>query len=1048
MDSGLLYKIMKTGFSFVLILALSAAVFCADARVVSAESAASASVDSVNLRKGKWVYSVYLDKSNERYASVTKYDGEDLEVVIPAEFNGIPVRSVNREAFCNNRYITAVTLPDSVTDIGKYAFYGCIGIHSVTFPASLNTIGEGAFYGCWSLTEAVLPEGMTKIGSFAFFNCRHLQKVVFPSSLKSIGNSSFEGCGMLESIALRENTDTIGDMAFKGCSSLVSADLSNVRRIGAGVFMKCGGLESVILGDSITEIRPESFRDCGSLKKLVVGINVKTIGTSAFENCGSLTALPEIEGLASIGSLAFKGCSSLKEVSLGSNAAQLGICAFSECTGLTKILVSEKNKTFSSYKGCLYSKDGERLILCPPGFAGTLRTPGSIHQIDDYAAAGCRRIAGVVMGEELSEIGTAAFFGCTDVTSFSVPENTGKIGHAALGFYSLDHNVRKAEYLRVYGKENGVAESYCSEREIRFIPYHQTLQVSSERVVLEEGGTFRLTCGFSSQKKGAIAWESSDESVVKVSDGKLRAVSQGKAEIKVTSEGFDSVTVKVEVIGKQAAASGRKDTFETRMVYCGEKAELSSLLSQIIDPIFSSDRFWYSTLPAVATVSDDGTVATHSTGVAAIICHLPDGSENKVLLTVTDKPSALMLVQPDDEWICGQSGQIKRTMYPSTSSETIRWTSDNEQVATVDADGRLITAGQGSCTITASTESGLKSSVEIKCVIPAESLSLNQETRRVYQGKEFNLTASLSPEDSEQKVKWSSSDLSVASVNSKGKVTGKSFGTAVIKAETAGGLVAECRVVVVARAKELALDTKDLSLNCGDVHKLNALIRPSYSPETTDSCSWNSTDEEVATVDENGNVTAIGPGKCIINCRTSGDLISKCRLSVSLPAESVEITASKDSVYIGEVLPLRAEVVPAGSTDTVEWSSSDKNIARVTAGGAVKGLSVGTAVISATVTNNVTGNSVRAEYAITVMKKADSVRLSKSSLSLVAGENDFLTFDLSPDDSNDIVTWSSSDESVASVRYDGLITAVAPGTCYIRIETGSGCAARCKVTVS
>jgi Bacterial surface proteins containing Ig-like domains len=1030
------------------VLVLSAMVlFAGSPSVIASGSGSSSSVDSVNLKSGKWVYSIYIDKNKTRYAAITRYDGDELNVVIPSDFDGIPVKTVSREAFCNNKYMTSVLIPDSVTEIGKYAFSGCVGLGKVNYSSSLTTIGEGAFYGCWSLTEAVFPEGTQKIGSFSFYNCRHLKKIVFPSSLKSIGNSAFEGCSMLESVSFGENLETVGDTAFKGCTSLTKADVSSVKKLGTGAFMKCAGLETVVIGDHIGDIRPETFRGCVSLKSVVFGKDLKTIGVSAFEGCEALASLPVINPLESIASLAFKGCVSLRTAEIGPEVSKIGFCAFGGCAALEKISVSEKNESFSSFNGCLYTKDRTKLLLCPQGFKGKLKTDENISVIGDYAAAGCTSVRGAELGENTLEIGRAAFLGCTDVTALSVPEKVEKIGSAALGMYLFGGKMKKVDYLKIYGGAGSAAESYCSQREMTFIPYSSTLYVSSERVVLEEKKSFNLTCGFSSGKKGKITWESSDESVVTVKDGKLHAVSQGNAEVTASAEGFDPAAVKVSVVQARGKKAANSKSTVTRLIYCGEHEGLGSLLSQLIDPIFSSDRYWYSSAPAVASVNNDGEVFAHSRGNAAVTCHMPDGSETIFIVTVTEKPTELTLIAPDDELIIGEKKSILKNLYPSVSSDVITWETDNQNIATVDADGRITAVGQGECTVTAIAESGLKSSVSVRCVIPAEKITLDMDARNVYQGKEFNLTASLTPQNSSQKIRWSSSDPSVASVNSKGKVTGKSFGTAVIIARTSLGVTAECRVNVIAKAEELVLDVKNLSINCGSVYKLNALIRPSYSPETTDSCTWNTTDESVAVVDEEGNVTAVGPGRCIINCRTSGDLISKCRLQVNLPAESVEINSEKDTLYIGEVLQLKAVITPEKSTDSLEWSSSDSSVARVTSGGSVKGVSVGTAVITAKVTNGVTNESVTATFEINILKKADSVKLSQNSLSLLCGEKNFLTYTLLPDDSNDTVAWSSTDESVASVRDDGLITAIAPGTCYIRIETGSGSSAKCKVTV-
>ena len=1042
-------KVRKTTISFMMLVILTVALcFCVFAPAVSAEKeSVSSTVDSVNLTENKWVYSVYINKSGSRYAAVTRYDGDEIDIVIPESLGGIPVKTISREAFCGGKYITSVTIPDGVTEIGKYAFSGCVGLRSVKFPATLRSVGEGAFYGCISLTEAVFPEGTVKIDSFSFYNCLHLRTAAFPSTLRSIGDSSFENCGMLERVSFGKELEKIGDTAFKGCTALDSADISGVSELGVGAFLNCHSLKSITLGDNIADIRPETFRGCESLRKITFGSAITKIGKSAFEDCVSLNNLPRIDSLSEICSLAFYGCTSLKKAELGTNLERIENGAFTGCTSLSKINVAEDNENFYSESGCLYSRDNMRLILCPQGHKGILKLSESASEISDYAVADCADISDVVFNEGLSRIGKAAFLGCTDLSSVSLPDSLESMDSAALGSYFFGGKIKKTEYLTVYSSKGGCAEKYCTDRNLTFVPYGDTLHVSSERVVLEEGKSFKLTGSFLSRKKADISWESSDESVVKVSGGRLTAVSQGSAEVTVSAEGFEPRTVKVETIPVGTIGTSKERTSDTKILYCGESEELSSIFSQIIDPIFASNRFWYSSDPSVATVTNDGKVTAHCRGKANITCRMPDGSENNVLITVTEKPSDFYIESPIDELIVGGSVIIGKNIYPTYSTDDIKWESDDESVATVDKNGAVTAVSQGKCDITAIAASGLKSTITVKCVKPAESVSLDREKRNVYVGKQFNLVVSLTPEDSMRKVTWSSSDPSVASVNSKGKVTGKSFGSAVIYASTLDGITAECAVNVIVRAEELNLDNKKLVINRGELFKLNSIIRPSYSPETTDKCVWNSTDEKVATVDDDGNVTAVGVGRCIINCRTSGDLISKCQVQVRLPAESVEISSEKDSLYINEVQQLKAVVVPTDATDSIEWISSNEDIAKVTSNGVVKGKSAGTAVITVKFTNDVTGESVTADYQITIMKKAESVRLNKTSLFLLAGENDSLSFTVSPDDSNDTIRWYSTDESVATVRNDGLITAVSTGSCLICIETGSGAVAKCKVSV-
>ena len=1048
-----IYHTVKIGRKTICLFLTAALVFavffCVSAPFVSAEKdTRPTSVDSVNLRENQWVYSVYVDKNGSRYAAVTRYNGEETDIEIPGELGGVPVKVISREAFCNNRYITSAVIPEGVTEIGKYAFSGCIGLSGVSFPGSLVSVGEGAFYGCRSLTAVSFEEGLTKIGSFAFYGCTHLADASFPASLRSIGDSSFQGCGMLESLSFGRGLEMIGDAAFMECVSIKSVDLPDLTELGAGAFMKCASLKKAVFGDRLTEILPDTFRKCGNLESVGFGTGLDKIGESAFEGCASLKEITGLSGLSEIPSVAFMGCRSLISAEIGQNVRSVGAGAFSGCSALTAFAVSDENETYSSENGCLCSKDGAKLILCPAGLRGTLRPGEGVREISDYAAVGCGGIAKAVLGEGLSSIGRAAFLGCTDIAAFSMPDSLEEMGSASVGYYLSDGKIKKADYVRIYASQGSCAEKYCASHEMAPVYYDSTLCVSSERVVIGKGKTFRLKSGFASQKKGVVTWSSSDESVVKVSGGRLEAVSEGSAEVTASAEGFAARTTEVTVVSPDAFSGSGKKTYENRVIYIGQSEELSSVLSQIIDPIFSANRFWYSSAPAVAAVNDDGKVTAHGSGMATVTCVMPDGSENNVVVTVTEKPAELTLTAPDNELLIGQTASVAVRLSPSFSSDRITWSSDDESVATVNEAGTITAVGQGKCSITGETQSGLTSSVVVSCVIPAEKIELDKETRDVYQGKQFNLRATASPESSKQRIVWKSSDPNVASVNSKGKVTGKSFGSAVISAETAGGLRAECRVNVMTHAEELKIDVKKLYINCGTSSKLNAIVRPSYTPETTDKCSWNSTNEKVAGVDENGLVTAVSPGKCIINCRSGGNLISKCQVYVRLPAQSVGIRAEKDSLYIGSTQTLEAVVTPKESTDRLEWFSDNEDVAHVTSGGTVKGKASGTAVITAKLTNDVTGESITAQLEIKVLKKAESVTLSKKSLSLNVGENDFIQFAVQPDDSNDTVRWYSTDEKIALVRDDGLITAVSTGTCFICVETGSGATAKCKLTVN
>lgn len=1040
-------------FITALSLCTAAALFGGSPSVVNAGTvaevhAAAADTTAVNLKEGEWVYSTHLDKNNEVYASVTGYNGTTLSLEIPSTLGGYEVRSISREAFVGNKYLTDVTLSEGITDIGKYCFQGCIGLNRVSLPSTLKGIGEGAFYGCYSLSEIEIPDNVTKIGSYAFYNCRHIKNAKLSASLKSLGDSAFGKCAMLETVTFGEDLESVGSAAFHGCTALTSVTFpSGVISLGSGAFVNCKSLTEADLGVSLEEIRSETFRGCESLENVSFGGAVREIGTSAFEDCTALKSMEFGEGVNYIGALAFYRCTGLQSLSLG-GVYEIGIGAFNGCTSLKAIRVAASNETFQADGSVLYDKGSGKLVFCAQGATGKVKISENTTEIDEYAFNGCQKLTGVSFPESVSKIGTGAFLSCTHMTAISVPAEIEKLGCLSLGYYFDSGELKKASYLSMYGGAESAAALYCSAHEVSFKPYSDTLLLNTEHAVIAEGDSFEVTYTFLSDKKAKLTWESSDPSVVTAEDGKLKAIAAGSAEVTVTADDISSRVVKVTVVKPSENISNTKKSYDSRRIYRGETEELSSILEQIIDPLLDVNKFWYSSDPKVAVVSDDGRITAIGAGSANITCRLPDGSENYFWITVTERPLRFSVIQPSDEIPLGESITLKKEILPTKSTDTVTWKSDNSNIALVDAKGVVTAVSQGSCDITATTASGIKSTVTVKCVIPADSISLDVETRSVYQSKEFNLTAQLSPADSRQRIVWRSSDPSVVSVNSKGKVTGSSFGTATVYAATASGAETSCVVNVVAKAEQLSLDVKNLALNIGDDRQLHAVIFPSYSPETTDKCTWNSTDEKIATVDENGVVRAVGVGSCIINCKTSGDLISKCRVQVKQPAQIAEITSDVDNIYIGQTAQLKLKLIPENTTDNVEWSCEDDSIARVTSQGVVKGRAAGTVMITAKAVNEINGETVTAAYELTVLKKAESVKLKRTSISMNVGDTDSLLYVITPSDSNDTVTWSSSDESIATVREDGLITAVKSGTCYISVKTGSGCSARCKIIVN
>jgi hypothetical protein len=177
---------------------------------------------------------------------------------------------------------TSYAIPNSVTNIGDYAFAYCTSLTNVTIPNSVASIGDWAFDSCTKLTSVTLPSNVTRIGDAAFYWCTRLTSVTIPNSVTRIGHSAFYGCTSLTNITvdpLNSSFSSLNGVLFnKGQTSLVQYPLGNV----ATSYAVPGG---------VTSIEDGAFEGCTSLTILTIPDRVTTIGNDTFQYCTSLTAL-------------------------------------------------------------------------------------------------------------------------------------------------------------------------------------------------------------------------------------------------------------------------------------------------------------------------------------------------------------------------------------------------------------------------------------------------------------------------------------------------------------------------------------------------------------------------------------------------------------------------------------------------------------------------------------------------------------------------------------------------------------------------------------
>ena len=190
----------------------------------------------------------WLDNQTEEFVVagsgfLLAYTGADATVTIPDT-----VSTIGGYAFEGCTTLENVVMPDSVQTIDAFAFLNCSRLHQVQFPAHLKTIGEYAFHWCTALEEVQIPDTVTTVGNHGFSYCRSLKSISLPAGLTQISNTLFQGCTSLEELQIPDGVQVIYNYAFDGCSQLQKITLpESVEEIGSNAFSGCTALKRLVI---------------------------------------------------------------------------------------------------------------------------------------------------------------------------------------------------------------------------------------------------------------------------------------------------------------------------------------------------------------------------------------------------------------------------------------------------------------------------------------------------------------------------------------------------------------------------------------------------------------------------------------------------------------------------------------------------------------------------------------------------------------------------------------------------------------------------------
>ncbi len=422
------------------------------------------------------------------------------------------VTRIGNYAFNNCIGLTDITIPNRVTKIGNYAFCGCTGFTDIEIPNSVSNIGNYAFYGCTGFTDIEIPNSVTNIGAYAFSDCKGLTNIEISDRLTNIGEYAFSGCDELKCIIIPSSVTNIENGVFNGCTQLKEVYIVDGNTTltlgyntekpsgqGKGLFSDCPlkyvylgrnlsyignkstgyspfygetvsyignieashswymSLESVDIGETVTELNGNAFAECRALKKLTIkdSSNSIVLYTNSFTNCPleniylgrnfdsigvnkspfyektTLISIDVSDKVSSFPEAAFEGCTSLNKVNYAGTIDQWVGIDFNyrysnPCWNAAELYINNEKLTDVKISNDVTSIKGFAFYGC--SWLKDVTIPNSVTSLGNYVFKGCTSLANISLPDNITQIGEGCFNGCTGLANINLPDNLTQIG--------------------------------------------------------------------------------------------------------------------------------------------------------------------------------------------------------------------------------------------------------------------------------------------------------------------------------------------------------------------------------------------------------------------------------------------------------------------------------------------------------------------------------------------------------------------------------------------------------------------------------------------
>lgn len=1018
--------------------------------------------------------------------------------------------------FANMTKLTSVTLPDSISEIGLRAFQNCPSLRTVTIPAAVTKIGIYAFAGSGVRSvDFSKCTGLTSISERCFEKCGSLQKIEITDKipLTTVGIYAFDQCTSLQSVYLPDSMQTIGECAFANCKSLSTLSVPDRCVIHWKAFCTSeSGKTGNLVSNLNLEIRPENN-----------GVFTIPVGQEAalpIHTGESFTMDTPVTGSCSIADVSISDSSSVSRSSnteIPSSASSSkkipGVNLYGAKIASNVDVTVKLNMTFYTYTGGTPNQS----MTITPSITYKVSVQGlpctDIEVESDYYIP--------VASTQANSITIAAVFKSQAGETITDDINWSYDTSLATVTVASDKKSIKVTVPRS-GSYGEFPVTVTAGSQSRTITVHAVTPItriafnpSSISLALNSATTGSQTVkpstlnymNSSAGYKDTIYFGNSNEEAVKVTDNKdgsctVTALAAGTAKITAYSyamqgkvKGTFTVTVTDSGTRVELRDSGTGKAIANTITFDASKGQTTQTYPYVFvnssgteTSVSGNDLDITVANSAVATVTPNTsakTIAIKSLkyGTTTVTIAPKGKSENAVSYTIS-VPSNIKTINSVDS-ITGNAGTTQ-TVFKSAvnsfgvkstdatpakikaiSGNTVKFTSTNANVASIDANGTVSLKAKGSATVKMSVYASasattplLEKSVNVTVKQPVTGVSITSAngSNTVNAGDTLQLTAKVSPSNaSDTSVTWSSNSTGIAQVSTTGLVTGVAAGTAVITAKANDGSNKSATFTVtvtkkVIKVTKISLSASTLLTKVGYTKKITATVTPTNADNRE--VTWSSSAPTVASVDQSGNITAksVGNATITVTAKDGSGVTATCWVNVTdIKVTGITLNKTTLNIKTGATEQLTAKVQPTDATNSkVTWSSNEPTVAEVDQTGMITAKKEGSAVITVTAQDG-SGKTATCQVNVTDIK-VSGITLSASTLAMQTEDVKQLSVTniIPANATNKALKWESKNTWVATVDESGNVTAKNPGEATITVTAADngGAQATCKVTVT